>query len=253
MKFTLKPYQYEPNENSQLTYSKYKTITKDDLIKGDLWFRKHSPNRDLFQSKGINLDLLDKDILSISDVNVAVDIGCRFGEWSRPMSSRFNKVIAFEAKELFCRSFVRNVKMDNVTLYNYALGNEEAYAGMAGSSLRLLRTKEGKANDYYTKQEFYNLPHGHKHHSKKAIITKLDYFNIDKIDFMKIDVDGFELMVLQGGESTILKNKPVIMIECLEHLYGKESCAWLEERGAKVVKEYYDGKNRLHDRLYSWN
>jgi FkbM family methyltransferase len=48
---------------------------------------------------------------------------------------------------------------------------------------------------------------------KHVDILPLDYYHFDKIDFIKIDVEGHELEVLKGAEKTILNNKPVVMVE----------------------------------------
>ena len=37
--------------------------------------------------------------------------------------------------------------------------------------------------------------------------------NIEKIDFIKIDVEGWEEQVLEGAMHTILKYKPIMYIE----------------------------------------
>ena len=46
-------------------------------------------------------------------------------------------------------------------------------------------------------------------------IVVLDVFfaDLDKLDFIKIDVDGFDFKVLQGSKNIIIKHKPVIFIE----------------------------------------
>jgi len=53
----------------------------------------------------------------------------------------------------------------------------------------------------------------------------LDSFNLTNVDYIKIDVDGFEVPVLQGAQETIRKNNPVINIEMKErkrpHIVGK--------------------------------
>ncbi|TIU67562.1 MAG: hypothetical protein E5W13_31365, partial [Mesorhizobium sp.] len=38
-------------------------------------------------------------------------------------------------------------------------------------------------------------------------------FGLAGIDFLKIDVEGFEKPILEGGEQTIRREKPVIIIE----------------------------------------
>ena len=45
------------------------------------------------------------------------------------------------------------------------------------------------------------------------VIKTLDDFNIPKVTFMKIDVEGMEIKMLEGAIKTIKRNRPVIMIE----------------------------------------
>jgi hypothetical protein len=44
--------------------------------------------------------------------------------------------------------------------------------------------------------------------------VRLDSMGVDKLDFLKIDVEGFELSVLNGGSATIARLMPTIHIEC---------------------------------------
>jgi hypothetical protein len=41
----------------------------------------------------------------------------------------------------------------------------------------------------------------------------LDSFQIDQVDFIKIDVEGYEDQVVRGAKCTLLKHKPVVLIE----------------------------------------
>jgi hypothetical protein len=56
----------------------------------------------------------------------------------------------------------------------------------------------------------------------KYTLETLDSFQFDKIDLIKIDVEGHELNVLKSGKETILKYKPVILFEC----WDNESPHW---------------------------
>lgn len=42
----------------------------------------------------------------------------------------------------------------------------------------------------------------------------LDSLNLDRCNFIKVDVEGMELQVLKGAESLIKKHQPVLYVEC---------------------------------------
>ncbi len=68
---------------------------------------------------------------------------------------------------------------------------------------------------------------------------KLDEFSIVDVDYLKIDVEGFEKNVLIGAEETIFRYRPTIIIEqndvCLPGEDRFAAKAWLEERGYQTA------------------
>lgn len=44
----------------------------------------------------------------------------------------------------------------------------------------------------------------------------LDSYNFEEVDVIKIDTEGYELLVLEGAENTIKRNRPIVQIECVE-------------------------------------
>ena len=44
-------------------------------------------------------------------------------------------------------------------------------------------------------------------------LTTIDSLHLSKLDFIKLDVQGFELKALKGGEGTIKSNYPIMFIE----------------------------------------
>ena len=65
----------------------------------------------------------------------------------------------------------------------------------------------------------------------------LDSFNLPKLDFMKIDVEGHEVPLLEGAIDTIDVYAPIIFIEIHDKNRKKDINAydWLIERGYKEV------------------
>ena len=64
------------------------------------------------------------------------------------------------------------------------------------------------------------------------------------VDFIKIDVEGFELQVLKGAENIITRQHPVLLIEIADHIRGrkyrnrnyKNTLEWLEKHGYTIYK-----------------
>jgi hypothetical protein len=69
----------------------------------------------------------------------------------------------------------------------------------------------------------------------KTRCVKLDDVLKDsRFDFLKIDVEGMELEVLQGGEQSIAKNKPVIYLENNRPQKSPPLLAFLQKHGYKM-------------------
>lgn len=51
---------------------------------------------------------------------------------------------------------------------------------------------------------------------KKVDIVTLDSYNLNRLDFFKLDVEGFEISALVGATKTILKHRPMMWVEVNE-------------------------------------
>ena len=49
--------------------------------------------------------------------------------------------------------------------------------------------------------------------SLKVLMVTLDSLDLDRLDFLKLDVEGYELKALQGAEETIATHRPKMWIE----------------------------------------
>tara|TARA_B100000749_G_scaffold256820_1_gene225745 strand:- start:1029 stop:1637 length:609 start_codon:yes stop_codon:yes gene_type:complete len=133
--------------------------------------------------------------------NVCLDIGAHVGIWSKRLSKDFSKVICFEPLSKHIECHKENCKeLNNVFLYEYALSDIETDA--------IMTTKDRNSGMSSLEQK--------KFRNKKEEVVKtktLDSFKFEKIDFMKIDVEGYEEHALMGAKKTILEYSPKIFIE----------------------------------------
>lgn len=64
---------------------------------------------------------------------------------------------------------------------------------------------------------------GKKIKNKRVNITMktLDSYNFNNISAIKLDVEGYEKFIIQGGKSTIIKNRPVVQVEIVKENYKR--------------------------------
>jgi FkbM family methyltransferase len=120
---------------------------------------------------------------------VCLDIGSNIGQWTRPLTKRFHSVICFEPNPNFRQCFKKNITETNVVLWPYGLSNRQHQAQQEFNST-ILNEGEGDIQ-----------------------CRTLDSFGLTNVDFVKIDVDGFEVPLLEGACETLTKNTAVINIE----------------------------------------
>lgn len=134
---------------------------------------------------------------------IALDIGAHVGLWSWMMARDFEYVIGFEPVPQHAECWLLNVRNmgDKMTLHQVALGDHEG-------EVELATRTEGSSGDTGV------VPVGSletAHH--RAIMRPLDYYDFDHVSFVKIDCEGYEKFVIDGGHTTLLRNKPVMVIE----------------------------------------
>lgn len=134
------------------------------------------------------------------------DIGANVGEISFYLSKEFPsaKIYSFEPGNRafnIIRKIKRRFNLNNLSIYKLALGDKKEFVGM-----KLPEEDDGRAfimKGTNLKGEFR--------------VEKLDDFvkikGVGNIDFIKIDVEGFEIKVLKGGIKTIKKYRPLILME----------------------------------------
>jgi FkbM family methyltransferase len=123
----------------------------------------------------------------------AVDVGAHVGLWTRVMAMDFLRVSAFEPVEEHVECLWLNVGKP-VEVLQFAVGAECRPAKVA-------RPADNSGNACVSES------------GKFCEMVTLDAMHLEPIGLLKIDVEGYELNVVRGAEATIMRDRPVIVVE----------------------------------------
>lgn len=132
-------------------------------------------------------------LANTENFRVAVDVGAHVGFMTRDLAHMFKHVYAFEPQPVNYDCLIQNVP-DNVTTYETALGKDIKKAGMYQPK--------------FSNSGAWELVDG-----DAVPVYPMDSFGLQDVDFIKIDVQGYEMEVLQGAVSTLQQYKPTVMLE----------------------------------------
>jgi FkbM family methyltransferase len=145
-----------------------------------------------------------------------------------------------EVYRLTSSRFKNNPRVD---VFNFGLGKEEGefklyvpvYRGYEFDGLGSLDSNFDDVwlaeSIFFFNQKFLSV------HEVNCNIKRLDDLDLDPF-FIKIDVEGFELEVLLGGEKTIEKSRPIMLVESVEK--DGKIMAFVEKFGYKIYR-YWKG------------
>lgn len=146
---------------------------------------------------------------NMTQESVFVDVGSNYGWHSILSSNLCKKIYSYEPQKLIYEQQINSIKINNINnieLFNYAIGNANEYKNMA-------------IIDYNSNIHMGDLNIGEG--GEPVEVRTLDSLIVDKYDFLKIDVQGYEKYVLEGAKNTITKYKPTIIIEIESYQLNK--------------------------------
>lgn len=164
----------------------------------------------------------------VTDFDVCIDVGANVGLWAVPLTAKFKKVIAFEPMQQVYECLERNTYGHNIELRNYALGANQ-------TTVNIMFDEENTGASYVDKSSLG---------SGNIQVKRLDDLDIPKFGLIKLDCEGYEFEVLQGAINTILKYKPILVVE--QHVKNKLAGKYLESKGAKLITSV------RKDYIYGW-
>ncbi len=169
---------------------------------------------------------LDAALTHVTKWRLAVDAGAHVGNWSLVMADRFERLMAFEPMASNRETWQRHLAgKTNAELFAMALGDRHCKVRMDGT---------GHSKHYATPDDAGDVE-----------MVTLDSFALTDLDFLKVDCEGADTLVLRGAAETLKRCRPVVIVESapkFELRYGLEAGApmkFLEDLGARSVATYW--------------
>lgn len=139
--------------------------------------------------------------------SITLDIGANVGNHSMLLAKHSEQVFAFEPVSQVYELLTKNIKtnnQNNITPFKLALSNT--------SGEKVIYLNEGNigssslhAFENASEEQLINTIEGDAFLTNQSIVKS--------IDFIKIDVEGFEGEVIEGLENSINSDRPVILME----------------------------------------
>jgi FkbM family methyltransferase len=151
--------------------------------------------------------------------SVVIECGCHIGVHTIPLASLCKTFYGFEPMPDTYDVLNQNIKLNNINnaiIYKKGVADKEGgtqYSWIpennpGGSGLN--NNPMGKPN--WIKSTNQNI---------EVELTTIDSLQLDKLDFIKIDVEGYETLVIDGAINTIKKCRPVIIMEVWKNHNGE--------------------------------
>ena len=140
--------------------------------------------------------------------DIIIDIGANMGYYTRIFSGATGKngtVWAVEPIPLYRELIVKNINYNsNIIILPYALGNRESieYMGIPGD--KPYRHGLTRIMDSDNKNAGYRV---------EVKTPEALFSNLEHVDYIKCDIEGYEANVIPGFRRIIERDKPLIQIE----------------------------------------
>ncbi len=231
-------YQYKKNTFKCFTYKNINfRLDIHDYIGHFFYFGC----KDIEQSKLMNL---------INDGDFIIDVGTNYGTSLLQFANLIGgkgRVFGFEPDPTnfeICKQNIQINPFTNLYVENFGLGNKECDVNL------VIETESNRGSSRISK----NI-NGNEFQQIKII--RFDNWikekKIEKINLIKIDVEGYEMEVLKGAEQSIKKFKPILFIELddknlkLQNSSAKELISFLINLDYNIINSLTDKKVNLSD------
>jgi FkbM family methyltransferase len=163
---------------------------------------------------------------------MAIDIGANIGLYSHALSRLCPHVEAFEPQPVCLASLNAFAGGRNISVNAMAVSDHD------GMMTLHVPDTAGDASGLAT----FRAPVSGQGGAVKKIevpVRRLDAFDFRNVGFIKVDVEGHEIEVLRGAEATLLREKPVLMIEIEQRHLDFPMTDIFEWLGARGYRGFY--------------
>ena len=151
-----------------------------------------------------------------------LDVGGHIGTHSILYSKLLNcKISTFEPQKKMFELLNKNIndnELQNCTIYNCAVGHDNIQTTLS----EMLYDGYDCKIEYDTNKILNYGGVGLGENGENVRMITIDSLNLDKCHYIKIDVEGAEILVLMGAANTIEKHKPLIWFESTDKSVSEE-------------------------------
>jgi FkbM family methyltransferase len=176
-----------------------------------------------------------------------VDVGANKGDLALFFIKFARHVYCFEPIPSICESLARRFRECNISIHCCALG---AIEGEGKLIIPCVRGEELRTRASMVKQFAEEIISGNRVEGTREVsveVKKMDSLDLQNIGLIKIDVEGYELEVLEGARETIIREMPNLYVE-LEQMHNSSRRFW--ETVNTIVKMGYKGFFKAKGRTY---